>query len=65
MTIQEDELSTEIFLPRIVICRECKQPFCLTPPERRWYLEMRYSEPTHCPDCRRDRREARDGDHNG
>jgi hypothetical protein len=50
--------------PKVVICRECQEPFVLSPGERKFYLERKMKDPQRCGDCRA-RRRAEAGGANG
>lgn len=39
-------------------CKQCKSTFEVTDRDREFYAKMGVPEPTHCPDCRRQRRLA-------
>jgi hypothetical protein len=47
--------------PRVIICRECGEPFVLSPGERQFYIDRKLKEPSRCADCRA-RRRAEAGD---
>ncbi|MFA6533969.1 MAG: zinc-ribbon domain containing protein [Patescibacteria group bacterium] len=39
-------------------CKNCSQPFTIYPEDRAFYAKLGLAEPTHCPDCRAQRRMA-------
>ncbi|MBI5621414.1 zinc-ribbon domain containing protein [Candidatus Falkowbacteria bacterium] len=39
-------------------CKNCNQPFTITESDRQFYHKLNVPEPTHCPDCRTQRRMA-------
>ena len=51
-------------LPKVITCRECGEPFVLSPGERQFYIDRKLKEPSRCADCRA-RRRAKAGGANG
>ena len=41
---------------KVLVCRKCGAGFTFSKAERKFYAEKNFSEPTTCPDCRRQRR---------
>jgi hypothetical protein len=39
-------------------CKNCSQPFKIAPEDERFYKKLKVPHPTHCPDCRLQRRLA-------
>lgn len=51
-------------LPKVVVCRECGEPFVLSPGERQFYIDHKLKEPSRCGECRT-RRRTEAGGRNG
>ncbi len=50
------------FQDKTLTCKECGKEFTFTAGEQAFYAEKGFeNEPARCPDCRRKRRQAREG----
>ena len=39
-----------------IICKECGKPFIFSEGEQKFYIDKLLKDPTHCPDCRINRK---------
>jgi len=44
-------------LSKVVVCRECGEPFVLSTGERKFYIDRKLKEPLRCDVCRQRRRQ--------
>jgi DNA-directed RNA polymerase subunit RPC12/RpoP len=49
-------------LSKVVVCRECGEPFVLSAGERKFYIDRKLKEPLRCSECRWRRRSGEDGE---
>ena len=52
-------------VPKIVVCRECGEPFVLSPGERQFSIAHKLKEPLRCDSCRASRRTGESGERHG
>jgi hypothetical protein len=51
---------------KVITCKDCKAEFVFTESEQAFYREKGFdNEPVRCPDCRRARKQQKDGGNGG
>lgn len=50
---------------KVIVCKDCKAEFVFSENEQAFYREKGFdNEPVRCPDCRRARKQQKDGGNN-
>ena len=62
--MEKDERHYQL-LPKVVVCRDCSEPFVLSPGERQFYIDHKLKEPLRCDRCRARRRVGEGGERHG
>ncbi len=51
---------------KVIVCKDCKAEFVFTEREQAFYKEKGFdNEPVRCPDCRRARKQQKEGGNGG